>query len=132
MQKDDLTAEERLKILRSGDKLRTWSSLDDERLCVLCERRLSGWQIEILRDQGGRYLLKCPTAGCDSFAAHWFYVGNATDRLGHCQNRADLVVDKGAAADAKFHRSKGADHGQTQKLLLAALRLWELKNGYRR
>ena len=132
MQKDDLTAEERLKILRSGDKLRTWSSLDDERLCVLCERRLSGWQIEILRDQGGRYLLKCPTTGCDSFAAHWFYVGNPTDRVGDCQNRADLVVDKGAAADAKFHRSKGADHGQTQKLLLAALRLWELKNGYRR
>ena len=132
MQRDDLTAEERLKILRAGDKLRTWSSLDDERLCVLCERRLSGRQIKISRDQRGRYLLKCPTSGCDSFAAHWFYVGNATDHPGDCQNRADLVVDRGAAANAKFHRSKGADHGQTQKLLLAALRLWELKNGYRR
>jgi hypothetical protein len=76
MQRDDLTAEERLKILRAGDKLRTWSSLDDERRCVLCERILSGRQIEILRDQRGRYLLKCPTFGCDSFAAHWFYVGN--------------------------------------------------------
>ena len=85
MQRDDLTAEERLKILRAGDKLRTWSSLDDERLCVLCERILSGWQIEILRDKGGRYLLKCPTSGCGAFAAHWFYVGNATARLGDCQ-----------------------------------------------
>jgi hypothetical protein len=132
MQRDDLTAEERLKILRAGDKLRTWSSLDDERLCVLCERILSGWQIEILRDQRGRYLLKCPTSGCDSFAAHWLYLSNAADRLGDCQNRADLVVDTGAAADAKFHRSEGADHGQTQKLLLSALRLWELRNGYRR
>jgi hypothetical protein len=89
MQRDDLTAEERIKILRAGDKLRTWASLDDERLCVLCERILSGWQIEILRDNCGRYLLKCPTSGCGSFAAHWFYVGNAADRLGDCQNRAD-------------------------------------------
>ena len=90
MQRDDLTAEERLKILRAGDKLRSWSSLDDERLCVLCERILSGRQIEILRDQRGRYLLKCPTSDCDSFAAHWFYVGNATNGLGNCQNREGL------------------------------------------
>jgi hypothetical protein len=86
----DFTAEERLEILRAGDKLRTWSSLDDERLCVLCERILSGWQIEILCDQRGRYLLKCPTSGCGSFAAHWLYLGNATARLGDCQTRADL------------------------------------------
>jgi hypothetical protein len=87
----DLTAEERLTILKAGDKLRAWSSLDDERLCVLCERILSGWQIGILRDKCDRYLLKCPTSGCGSIAAHWFYVGNATHRLGDCQNRADLT-----------------------------------------
>ncbi|PYK71791.1 MAG: hypothetical protein DME44_06590 [Verrucomicrobia bacterium] len=86
----DLTAEERLKILRAGDKLRTWSSLDDERCCVLCERTLSGWQVEILRDQRSPYLLKCPMSGCGSFALHWFYLGNIADRLGDCQNRADL------------------------------------------
>src|SRR5438046_9891117 len=62
----DFTPEERLNILRAGDKLRTWSSLDDERLCILCERILNGWQIEILRDQRGRYLLKCPTSDCET------------------------------------------------------------------
>jgi hypothetical protein len=87
----NLTAEECLTTLKVGDKLRTWSSLDDERLCVLCERILSGWQIGILRDKCGRYLLKRPTSGCDSIAAYWFYVGNATDRLGDCQNRADFT-----------------------------------------
>jgi hypothetical protein len=85
----EIRAEERLEILRAGDKLRTWSSLDDERRCVLCQRTLSGWQVEILRDQRGRYLLKCPTSGCGSFAAHWFYVGNGSDRLGNCQNRTE-------------------------------------------
>jgi hypothetical protein len=85
----DLTAEERLEILRAGDKLRSWSSLDDERRCVLCERILRGWQIRILRDQRGRYLLKCPTSDCGSFAAHWFYVGNGANRLSNFQNRAE-------------------------------------------
>ena len=86
----DFTPGERLEILRAGDKLRTWSSLDDERRCVLCERTLSGWQVEVLRDQRGRHLLKCPTSGCGPFAVHWFYLGNTADRLGDCQNRADL------------------------------------------
>jgi hypothetical protein len=85
----DLTAEERLEILRAADKLRSWFSLDDERCYVLCQRTLRGWQIEILRDQRGRYLLKCPTSGCGSFAAHWFYVGYGANRLGNCQNRAE-------------------------------------------
>src|SRR5436190_7123275 len=43
----DFTPGERLEILRAGDKLRTWSSLDDERICMLCQRILNGWQIEI-------------------------------------------------------------------------------------
>jgi hypothetical protein len=85
----NLTAEERLEVSKAGKKLRTWSSLDDERRCVLCEQTLSGWQVQILRDQRGRYLLKCPTSGCGSFAAHWFYIGNAAERLGVCQNCED-------------------------------------------
>ena len=73
----DFTPGERLEILRAGDKLRTWSSLDDERICMLCQRILNGWQIQILRDQRGRYLLKCPTPDCAAFAAHWRHVGDA-------------------------------------------------------
>ena len=78
------TSEERLEILRAGDKLRPWVSLDDERLCVLCDRIFNGWQIEILRDQRGRYLLKCPTSDCASFAAHWLCADKAPDGLGVC------------------------------------------------
>ena len=71
------TPEERLEILRKADRFRKWSSLDDERICVVCERIFSGRQIEIVRDQRGQHLLKCPTDGCPSFVAHWFYVGRA-------------------------------------------------------
>jgi hypothetical protein len=75
--KRHLTVEERLDILRKADRLRKWNSLDDERVCVVCERIFSGRQIGIRRDQRGRYLLQCPTEGCPSFAAHWFYIGAA-------------------------------------------------------
>jgi hypothetical protein len=75
--KRHLTAEERLDVLRKADRLRKWNSLDDERVCVVCRRILSGRQIEIERDQHGRYRLHCPTEGCPSYVDHWFYVASA-------------------------------------------------------
>jgi hypothetical protein len=78
-----LKPEQRLDILRKGDGLRKWYSLDDERVCVMCERIFNGRQIEIVRDQRGRFLLKCPTPGCPSFAAHWFYIGHAATAAAH-------------------------------------------------
>ena len=72
MQKN-LTPQQRLDILRASDRLRKWQSLDDERVCVVCEQIFNGHQIGIKRDQRGRYLLACPTRGCPSYVAHWFY-----------------------------------------------------------
>ena len=69
--------EERLDILRRADGIRKWNSLDDKRICVICERVFTGRQIEIHQDHRGRYRLECPTERCPSFVAHWFYVGNA-------------------------------------------------------
>jgi hypothetical protein len=78
-----LTPKTRLEILRKVDRLRKWNSLDDERVCVVCERIFPGRQIDIVRDQRGRYLLQCPTTGCPSYVAHWFYVGNAASAASH-------------------------------------------------
>ena len=72
-----LSLEQRLEILRAADGLRKWQSLDDKRVCVVCDREFTGRQVQISRDQRGRYLLQCPTAGCPSIVAHWFYGGNA-------------------------------------------------------
>ena len=46
-----LDPEERLDILRRADGIRKWNSLDDKRICVICERVFTGRQIEIHRDQ---------------------------------------------------------------------------------
>ena len=73
-----LTSEERLEILRAADHYRKWHSLDDQRGCVECNRVFTGRQILIIRDQRGRYLLKCPTAACQSYLPDWLYTGNAS------------------------------------------------------
>jgi hypothetical protein len=72
-----LTLEHRLEILRAADQRRKWHSLDDQRACPLCHRVFTGRQIELLRDQRGRFLLKCPTEGCQSYVQDWLYTGNA-------------------------------------------------------
>jgi hypothetical protein len=72
-----LLPEEKLAILQAADPRRKWYSLDDQRVCVLCGRAITGRQIEIRRDSGGRYSLKCPTPGCAALPNDWFYRGNA-------------------------------------------------------
>lgn len=72
-----LFLEERLEILQAADPRRKWYSLDDQRVCVLCNRAITGRQIEITRDSAGAFSLRCPTPGCPSVPSDWFYHGNA-------------------------------------------------------
>jgi hypothetical protein len=76
-----LPLEEKLAILQTADPRRKWYSLDDERVCVLCERTITGRQIEVIRDTNGVFSLRCPTEGCPSLPSDWFYHGSA------CLNR---------------------------------------------
>ena len=64
--------EERLDILRKMDRERKWYSLDDKRVCSVCDRVFTGRQVEIESAPGGRYLLHCPTPCCPFGMAHWF------------------------------------------------------------
>src|SRR5438132_13904360 len=68
-----VTLDDRLSILRAGDRFRKWKSLDDQRVCSLCERKFKGRQIEIQRLPGGRYKVHCPTLGCISAPHQWLY-----------------------------------------------------------
>jgi hypothetical protein len=67
-----VTLEDRLSILRAGDRFRRWNSLDDQRVCSVCERQFKGRQIEIRHFPRGRYKLHCPTLGCFSGPHQWF------------------------------------------------------------
>jgi hypothetical protein len=65
-----LPPEERLDILRKIDRKSGWSSLDDQRTCLICDRLFTGRQIEIDPRKSG-YTLHCPTPGCPSHFTHW-------------------------------------------------------------
>src|SRR5262249_23334072 len=67
--------DDRLWILRAGDSVRRWNSLDDQRVCSVCERKFKGRQVEIRSFGGGRYKLYCPTLGCPSTPHQWCYPG---------------------------------------------------------
>lgn len=65
--------DDRLSILRAGDQFRKWNSLDDQRVCSVCERKFKARQVEIRRFSGGSYKLYCPTLGCPSGPHQWIY-----------------------------------------------------------
>jgi hypothetical protein len=68
-----LKLDDRLSVLRAEDRFRKWSSLDDERRCVICKRKFNGRQVEIRRSSNGKYELHCPTEGCNSRPHLWIY-----------------------------------------------------------
>jgi hypothetical protein len=70
-----LKPEDRLSILRAEDQFRRWNSLDDERFCILCERKFNGRQVEVRRFANDKHELHCPTEGCDSGPHQWVYPG---------------------------------------------------------
>jgi len=68
-----LKLDDRLSVLRAEDRFRNWRSLDDERLCIICNRKFSGRQVEIRRLGNRKYELRCPTEGCKSGTHLWIY-----------------------------------------------------------
>jgi hypothetical protein len=70
-----LKLDDRLSILRTEDQFRRWNSLDDERFCIVCERKFNGRQVEVRCFASGKHELHCPTEGCDSGSHQWVYPG---------------------------------------------------------
>jgi hypothetical protein len=86
-----LLPEDKLAILQSTDPQRKWYSLDDRRVCVLCERAITGRQVEITREPNGQFAVHCPTPDCPSVPSDWFYQGNACAPSGHVRSGTSEV-----------------------------------------
>lgn len=65
----------KLKMLRYYDSAHTWTSLDDERVCVLCGHEFSGREVEVI-EEDEQPLCKCPTPGCAGDYRHFVLPGN--------------------------------------------------------
>jgi hypothetical protein len=65
--------DDKLLALRRFDRQGGWTSLDDRRFCLRCEREFSGRQIDIVGGTRGRGRLRllCPTDGCNSPCQDW-------------------------------------------------------------
>jgi hypothetical protein len=72
-----LLPEEKLALLQAADSRRKWYALDDQRVCVLCERAITGREIRVIHEPQGTCSLRCPTEGCPSLPSDWFYHGSA-------------------------------------------------------
>ena len=68
--------ENKLKLLQEADPIRLWKSLDETRHCILCEKVISGHDIQITRDRRNFTRLRCPTPGCCATPAEWVHPGN--------------------------------------------------------
>jgi hypothetical protein len=68
-----ITLDDRMSILRAGDRLRRWNSLDDQRVCTVCQRKFKGRQVEMRCLPGRRHTLHGPTLGCPSRPHQWLY-----------------------------------------------------------
>ena len=72
-----LHPDDRLLILRETDPVRKWRSLDDRRICVVCDRVITGRQIKITRSAASNVRVACPTDNCAGSPREWVYPGNA-------------------------------------------------------
>ncbi|MBA2436253.1 MAG: hypothetical protein M3480_09425 [Verrucomicrobiota bacterium] len=72
--------DEKLAVLQESDTFRKWRSLDDRRVCVLCDRVISGRMIDVWEDKRGTFHLHCPTAGCSATPRDWFCHGPCSAR----------------------------------------------------
>ncbi|MBV9008926.1 MAG: hypothetical protein JO354_07145 [Verrucomicrobia bacterium] len=66
---------DRLTLLQRGDHFRVWNSLEDKRVCVLCDATFDGRDVLVTLNRG-ELELHCPTRGCRSGVHQWVYPGN--------------------------------------------------------
>ena len=104
--KAQLTPEDRLWILRTEDQFKPWTSLDDERFCILCQRKFNGRQVEVRRLPNGRHGLHCPTERCDSRPHEWVYP--------RARRISDIVDSDWWSASDKAPRKVSRLSGHTQ------------------
>ena len=66
---------DKLTVLQANDHFRDWHTLDDERVCALCDRKFNGHDV-VVSNATEEVRLRCPTPNCQSGVQHWVYPAN--------------------------------------------------------
>ncbi len=69
----DLSAADKLQVLQRLDRFRKWTSLDEQRYCLVCGRIITGREIHVVGGTRGTGPLRlvCPTRSCHSIPMDW-------------------------------------------------------------
>lgn len=69
----ELSAKERLDLLRRLDSTHKWGSVRDQRYCPCCRELFSGREIDLVGGTRGfgPLRLQCPTRGCGGTPSNW-------------------------------------------------------------
>ncbi len=65
----------RLRLLQEHDRARPWTSLEDCRVCLLCESEFQGGDIRI-HVRNGKPVFQCPGVVCPGGLEHFVHPGN--------------------------------------------------------
>ncbi|CAN5434424.1 hypothetical protein BH18VER1_BH18VER1_08430 [soil metagenome] len=71
-----LTSEDKLDALRKSQPSLAWKSLDDQRVCILCDRTFTGRHVDATVTPMGRVRLRCPSERCAGTPRVWVRAGN--------------------------------------------------------
>ena len=90
-----VSLDDKLVALQTADTHRKWHSLDDQRVCILCEEVITGRMIDVWQGRDGAYHFHCPTAGCAASLRDWFYRGTGRSTRPQTVASRDPVLDFG-------------------------------------
>ncbi len=100
--------DQKLIVLQKNDPFRRWHSLDERRVCISCDRRITGRMIDVWQDQRGSYHFHCPTPGCLATLRDWSHHGpTAHARAGTLRARprvGDMVSSFGKRKGISYAR----------------------------
>jgi len=97
----ELSPAEKLAALRTYDRFRHWSALEERRCCLQCGQIITGAEIRVVGP--APFQLQCPTEGCHSIAMDWVLPrseitmeqprtkSDATQRMEKLRDRASQV-----------------------------------------
>jgi hypothetical protein len=94
---------DKLEALRRLDQFRPWRSLDEKRYCLVCDKIITGKQVQVTGGTrgDGPLRLNCPTERCHSIPMDWVLptdevLANVALRETHRSNVPAVHFDRGA------------------------------------
>ena len=112
-----LSDADKLAALKQLDQFREWRSLDEKRYCLVCNKIITGREIQVVGGTRANRALRvsCPTERCNSIPMDWVLPTDEILALVKAAKFEERIIAAPRAADS------GIEHGLTSRLRRLAL-----------